>query len=65
MYLYLWVDFEPRRKVQFLQRCGHKSIGGGGGRGGGGEGLRVGTPLIFVSYTPGAHSCSQKTVGKI
>ena len=32
MHLYLWVDFEPRREnVQFLQRCGHKSIGGGRG----------------------------------
>ena len=36
MHLYLWVDFEPRRNVQFLQRCGHKSIGVGRGRGGGG-----------------------------
>ena len=27
---------------------------------GGGGGLRVGTPLISVSYTAGAHSCSQK-----
>ena len=53
MHLYLWVDFEPRRMVQFPQRCGHKSIGGGrGGGGGGGGGAESGYTLDFCKlYT--------------